>query len=492
MTGVESRSEDSEPSHLPAVRSLRPGSPPDRRKVRPPLRLWLALLFALPACSYSIVRHGQINETAATRIERGLETLRGLKFVTPVPMEVKSPEELRGYLVQELERQYSPAQVHGLQRVYERLGLLPPTVDLGEALLKLYTSQIAGFYDPRVGTLFLVPSGVPAQGWMMSFLQFMLHRDLVNEMLLAHELTHALQDQHFGVLAMADDPEDDDRSLAIHAVVEGDATLAGFAYVLGGLPEGSLMELVERLDAVPAELEAALPDTPAVLRESLVFEYSAGARFVAQAYLRAGWPGVNALLAHPPTSTEQILWPERYFARPDSPTEVRLGGLDDYRTSDEWTVVEENTLGALTVRILAERFLDPSRAEQIARGWDGDRLLAFDRAGILHLYWMTIWDSEGDARRFFMAESEILAARHASSPRKSESERVTAGGEEPYWLERHGDKVLVALGVPTHEAAKRVENVWAKTTFAPMQIHLDLDLAASDARRIDLQGRVLN
>jgi hypothetical protein len=439
------------------------------------------LLLGLPACSYSIVRDGEINQPAASRIERELAVLRGLDFVAPVPMEVKSTEELRGYLEQQLERQYSPEQIHGLQRIYERLGLLPPTIDLGEALLKLYTSQIAGFYDPHAGKLFLVPTGVPAQGWMMGFLQFVLRRDLVNEMLLAHELTHALQDQHFGALAMADDPADDDRALAVHAVAEGDATLAGFAYVFGGLPEDTLMELVDRLDAVPAEFAAALPDTPAVLRDSLVFQYSAGARFVALAYRRAGWSGVNALLTHPPTSTEQILWPERYFARPDSPTEVHLGGLDDYRSSDEWSVVEENTLGALTVRILAERFLDPSRAEQIARGWDGDRLLAFDRSGVLHLYWMTIWDSEGDARRFFTGESEILAAQYPSSPRKSESERVSAGGETPYWLERHGNKVLVALGVPPREAAKRIETVWAKTTFVPVQIHLDLDLAHSAA-----------
>ncbi len=206
------------------------------------LRGWLLLSLLVSACSYAVVRNGEINESAATQIERGLESVRGLTFRAPVPMEVKSPEELRQYLEAEIARQYTPDEVRGLQRVYERLGLLAPDVDLGQALVKLYTAQIAGFYDPHAGKLFLVPSGMPPVGWTVSFMQFVLRRDLVNEMLLAHELTHALQDQHFGTLAAADDPSNDDRSLAIHAVVEGDATLAGFAYLFGGLPENSLLD----------------------------------------------------------------------------------------------------------------------------------------------------------------------------------------------------------------------------------------------------------
>src|SRR5207302_10246012 len=135
--------------------------------------------------------------------------------------------------------------------------------------------------------------------------------DVVDRMLLAHALTHAVQDQHFGVLAAADDPSNDERSLALHAVLEGDATLAGVAYVFGGLPESSLLELLDRLGAVPAEIEAALPDTPPVLRDSLVFQYSAGARFVTLAYLTGGWRAADALLAYPPSSTEQVLAPEK-------------------------------------------------------------------------------------------------------------------------------------------------------------------------------------
>ena len=446
---------------------------------RSPLRPLLPLLFFFAsACSYAIVRNGEINERAASRIEHGLEKIRGLRFLSPVPMEVKSADELRAYLRAELERQYSPEEIKGLQRVYERLGLLAPGVDLGEALLKLYTAQIAGFYDPQVGKLFLVPSGVPSVGWAVSVVQFILRRDLVNEMLLAHELTHALQDQHFGTLAAADDPTNDDRSLAMHAVLEGDATLAGFAYLFGGLPERSLVDLVDRLGAIPAEVQAQLPDTPPVLRESLIFQYAAGSRFVALAYLRGGWPTVNAVLASPPTSTEQILWPEKYFVRRDPPVEVRLGGLADY---GKWTSVEENTLGALTVRILLAGFVDAARADHVASTWEGDRFAAFAQGNALHIYWMTSWQTEDAAREFFAAESEVLARKFSATSAKRDGDRIVGDGAEPYRLERRNDRVLVVLGADQKELAKRIEAVWQKTTFAPEPIHIDLDIASAPA-----------
>jgi hypothetical protein len=446
---------------------------------------WLLALLALPACSYSIVRGGEINERAAASIEKNLEQVRGLKFLTPVPMEAKTADELRAYLRNEVDREYAPQKMHALERVYEAIGLLPPGTDLENALLKLYSAQIAGFYDPREGKLFLVPSAVPSPGWMVNTLQFLLRRDLVNEMLLSHELTHALQDQHFGALAAADDPSNDDRSLAIHAVLEGDATLTGFAYVLGGLPEKTLLDLVDRLSAIPAELEAELPDTPAILRESLVFQYSAGAHFVALAYLRGGWDAVNALLAHPPISTEQVLWPEKYFIRPDTPLDVRLGGLDDYRTDGAWDEAEDNTIGALGVRVLGEEFFDAARADSIARGWDGDRLVAFTRGDTMHLYWMTAWDAEADATEFFAAEREILARKYPAASVAATGDRVVAGGASRDWLERRGSRVLVAIGVPAADLGKRIDDVWARSVFAkpPIQMDLDLARAASAAPR---------
>jgi hypothetical protein len=429
------------------------------------------------SCSYSIVRHGEIDTRQAVRIERGVARIRELPLKEEVPMEVKGAGELRAFLREELDREYSKEDLAGMGRAYERMGLLPPSIDLGEKLLELYGSQVAGFYDPRAVKLFLVPSGVPSPGWPVTILQALLRRDLVNEMLLAHELTHALQDQNFGVLGSADDPSNDDRGLALKAVIEGDATLAGFAYVFGGLPAGSVEGLVAQLGAIPTEMAATLPNVPPILRESLVFQYSAGAAFVAEAYLRAGWRGVDALLRYPPTSTEQVLWPESYFGTVDTPTTVSLGGLEDYQMSGEWKLLEENTLGELAIRVLAGGFVDSQRALEIARGWDGDRFAAFERGKELHLYWMSVWDSDADAVDFFAAERDILGRKFPASGVSAAERRIVATGPDPYLVERRGAKVLVAIGVPAKSLKKRVEDVWAKTGFTPERLERDLDLA---------------
>ena len=95
--------------------------------------------------------------------------------------------------------------------------------------------------------------------------------------------------------------------------------------------------------------------------------------FVSWAYKSAGWDGVNALLARPPRSTEQVLHPEKYFVKPENPIRVQIGALAPYLRG-EWQLAEEATLGEFTIRILAERFVDRAGATAIAAGWDGDRL----------------------------------------------------------------------------------------------------------------------
>ncbi|MGH7820241.1 MAG: hypothetical protein ACREQ9_10740 [Candidatus Binatia bacterium] len=431
------------------------------------------------ACSYSVVRDGRLEAGQADRIRQGVAAIRGLDFLEAVPMEVKKPDELRAYLLEEMNREYTPQEIAGIASVYSRLGLLPREVDLTEALLRLYGSQVAGFYDPRARKLFLVHPAETSGGWLLKLLEVVLRRDLVGEMLLAHELTHALQDQHFGIVGRLDDAEDEDRAVAAGAVVEGDATLAGFAYVFGGLPDSSLFALVERLQGIPVEIASALPETPAVLRDALIFRYTQGARFVAWAYLHGGWSAVDALLASPPTSSEQVLWPEKYYVTRDDPTAISLGGLEDYRESREWTMLEENTLGELMIRILMREFFPDDRAEWIARGWDGDRFGAWRNDSATHLFWTSVWDSDRDAIDFFRAEGEILARLFPQSAPERTAERIETRGEEPWLVERRDRKVLVIVGVPAEEREERIARIWSETTFTPASPALELDRAES-------------
>ncbi len=180
-----------------------------------------------------------------------------------------------------------------------------------------------------------------------------------------------------------------------------------------------------------------------MLRDELVFQYSAGAKFVALAYLRGGWAAVNELLAHPPTSTEQVLWPDKYFVHRNVPTLVRLGGLEAYRKPQEWTVMEENTIGALTVRILVEAFLDPTRAERVASGL-GRRPLHRIRQGgcAAHLLGLGLGRRGGGSR--------VLRRRAGDS--RTQVPRVDGGGSGRSHL---GDRPGPVLARTTRRQGRR-------------------------------------
>jgi hypothetical protein len=229
---------------------------------------------------------------------------------------------------------------------------------------------VAGYYDPRDGRLRVVTgSGTGTR--------------VVAEMTMAHELTHALEDQRFG---FEEPTGSDDRALAKTAMIEGTATALMYAYVeryftseetLGGL------------------LGAAFQDTgglPPFLEAQVVFPYVGGNAFVDELLRRGegGWGLVNlAYKSHLPVSTEQILHPKAYFAA-DEPKPVRL------RVAlPGWERTQTGTWGELQTREL----LGSSRA---AAGWGGDRYELWQSdAGIgdaLVMLWR--WDTPRDEREF--------------------------------------------------------------------------------------------
>jgi hypothetical protein len=140
-----------------------------------------------------------------------------------------------------------------------------------------------------------------------------------------------------------------DRSIARRALVEGDASLASIAYVRQGpLDQDTVQRFTEQVAMIPEELRERHPNVPETVRASLAFQYNTGSVFAAAAYLRGGWPAVDAAEADPPTSSEQVLHPEKYFDARENPRVVTLGGLDELERRG-WTRVLEDTFGELDV-----------------------------------------------------------------------------------------------------------------------------------------------
>src|SRR5436309_4762281 len=415
------------------------------RAVRRSVALLVVLALLAGCASRRLVRHGQVNEDALETVRRGLVALRGLAFTTPVPVLALSRDGLGAVVKEEIEQSYSPGDIEHAEAVYTRLGLLPPGTKLRPALEGLYQPEGAGFYDPRTKRLVVAESvpGAPSVG--AGLLGFLTGRDLVSEFLVAHELTHALQDQHYHLPTRPEPLLDGhgDRELARHALLEGDATLAGFAYVLGRQLDRRMIGVVEQqLHGIPGELAKKYPDLPELLRASVAFQYDDGTAFVGQALAAGGWAAVDRAHLDPPESTEQVLHPQRYYDDRDRPIAVRLGGTDGLEAAGFRRILED-TLGELEIRVLVARALPAQRAAGVAEGWGGDRLRALERGDDLVLVWMTAWDSSADAGEFADALPGLV-------PDAS--------------IERREERVLVLVGPPGIDGAALAARVWARTT----------------------------
>ena len=402
----------------------------------------LAVLLVIVGCGAGrVVRHGQVNDDALGAIRSGLPAIRGLEFTSTVPALALSKEEISAMVASEIDQSYAPGDVERMERVYMRLGLLPPGSGLRPALQRLYEQEGAGFYDPRTKRLVLAKTAMRAAGMKVDFLGRVFGRDFVGEFLVAHELTHALQDQHFGIPTQPEPVTDahGDRELARRALLEGDATIAGFAYLFRATPDAKLIATIERqLHGVPAELAKKYPDVPELVRASLAFQYDDGTSFAGRALASGGWEAVDRAHADPPESTEQVLHPERYYDHRDRPVEIRLGGTNRLERAG-WTRVFEDTVGELEMRVLAARAVPADQAARVAAGWGGDRLRGLARGDDLILVWMTAWDSASDAGEFAAAMPLVNPDAH---------------------VEQRDARVLVLLGpIP----ADVVPRIWTET-----------------------------
>ncbi len=233
-----------------------------------------------------------------SQIERDVAAIRQLSFSHPVEYAVLDRAGIRQVVAGKLSEQYSDQEIQNMSDGYSALGLLPANFPLKQTYINLLGEQIAAFYDQHQHKLFMFQdAGLD---------------NAQNRVILAHELTHALQDQNFGLLKMALEMKDnDDRAAAASALIEGDATLVMSDYMVKDLTWQTLSDTVGY--SVTQSMEE-IRKAPHFLREMLVFPYIKGQQFCAAVAARGGYPALSAVYANPPTSTAQILHPEKYFA----------------------------------------------------------------------------------------------------------------------------------------------------------------------------------
>lgn len=369
---------------------------------------------------------------AARAVTREVSGIRRLPVLQPVDFQVSDRATIQEYARLALEREMGETGWEAYGRLLTHVGLIPPEVDLQELVLQLYVEQIAGYYDPARKAFYLAD-------WLPQLLQ---------RAVVAHEVTHALQDQHFELEAwLAELGPTDDGTLARAAVAEGDAMAAMLAYMLA--PTGMEMEdlpgIRELLQGEAGRVASTYPtfdQAPKALQRLLTFPYVEGTDFVLAVHRAGGWDAVNRLYEDPPASTEQVLHPERYRAPRDAPRAVEPpagpeGAEPQVRGS--W--------GEFGVSLVLEAALgDSAAANAAARGWDGDAYALYPAAdGGSEFGWTLVWDDPAAAERFAEAYAQATVRRFpASSKLVTGSGRFEfAGAARRLRLTWSGDRVEV-------------------------------------------------
>jgi len=350
----------------------------------------------------------------------------------------------------EIARDHTEEQMHIGSVTGAMTGVYAPGMDLKAETLKLLRSQVAGFYEPHTKQMVLVEGGIDIGFWNGAA-GFVTRRDLVGEMLLAHELTHALQDQHFDIEQMMDQVKDnDDRELALKAVAEGDATIAGYGYVAGNLSEASLDAIVERMSNLPETVAAQSGEVPLGLSAPMIFQYADGVRFVAEAYRRGGWAAVNAIYADPPQATLQIMNPELYFDRRTQLVEINLTGYQSVLT--DWSKADDDTYGAMLLKVIIQRNLGMTAPEiALVEHWSGDRMIVLQKGNALTVLWIIGFRDGETAKRFGDVYTSILDG--------------ISGPATPHRVQIKAPNVLIAIGDGARQFDRLAPAIWQASTI---------------------------
>lgn len=343
----------------------------------------------------------------ADEVLHDMSQITGWDLKTPLKKSIRSRDDIRAYVLRQMDEEKDAKERYASTRTAEALGLVPKNFNLDPFLVDLLTEQIAGLYDPKAHE-FYIADWIPADE---------------QRMVMSHELTHALEDQHFDIepWVKAARPNDD-AELARESVLEGSAMAAMLEYELQGkgirlqdLPEFDPSVFVGDLAETPM-----LKKAPPFIKDSLMFPYFSGLTFSMAILKSGGWPAFASVFARPPANTQQILHPDLYFSN-KTPATLKIE-LPSGVPGADWVLLEENVLGEFGWKEVFKQFLDTDEAKSVAADWDGDAYATFEEKNSKRLMLFTdirLADSPA-ASRFFHQYSELLEKKYKERSRVSQ------------------------------------------------------------------------
>jgi hypothetical protein len=410
---------------------------------------------------------------SAEAVQLQVEELRGYKFKSPVAKSVYTKDQLRDYIGAQMKKEYGGGKIERTEAWLKCLDLLPAAMDLTKTMTDVLLSQIGGFYDPDKQAFFMMAEA-SAFG------------DAINQMMIAHELCHALDDQYVDLRKLmkpAGRVPTEDESYVIGGVAEGSATALMNAWMAKARKDGVDLGDMSKMASQQMDQMKVLIEAPPYCT-LLAANYMVGQHFITKGKSMEAMGGkdtgaaINDAAKAMPRSTEQLLHPEKYWNEQKRDEPVVLKNHDEVAaligSVGGSKVIEQNTLGEMVTALVAgpqKRSLNMVAMAQAkywtnkaATGWGGDRLFLVGKAGGTEgkpvegagVYWVTAWDTKEDCEEFVTAVRKYREENQGFDVLADGRVAVFAFGDVRPFAGKFGEALMALL------AFEQDGKVWAR------------------------------
>jgi hypothetical protein len=398
----------------------------------------------------------------------------GLAIKSEVKRRLVNRDEVAAFVEKEMKEDEDAQRLKNGEMVLKKFGLVPRDFDVDSFLVKLLREQVAGYYDPKTKYVNLL-------NWLPPETQMPV---------LAHELTHALQDQNFGMEKWVKGPNhkkhmtpaemivDDETTVARHAVLEGQAMATMLDWMLAPAKK-TLLDAPNIVDAIEAGMASGTDSpvyqsAPLYLQKVLVFPYTYGLDFERTLLKQGKKAAFDAVLRDPPVNTREVMEPEAYLkgehlAPMVPPDFAKLLGK-------QWEMYDVGSIGEFDVAMIAEQFGNHARAGYVYPGWRGGYYYALKKKGKqplgpedIAMVFVTKWGDPAAEDTFADIYSASVKKRYpqvtpVAPPATGNTDRAKVAthwktGEGDVFVEIHGDLLLTMESVSEADAAKIREAV---------------------------------
>ena len=354
----------------------------------------------------------------------------GFSIHSPVKSRMISRDDLHTTMEARKTDDEDAKRLQAEELTLKKFGYVPRTFSTGKFVQGMLEELLAGYYDPRAKALTLLDWVAPEE----------------QKSILAHELTHALQDQNFNLLRwqqtagskdhppaqfQVSESESLPESDARRAVAEGQAMIVLIDYQWMEHGSDARLELIpgagnalsEFMNMVPIPDSPVVHAAPVLLRDGMAFPYREGLIFELELLGKGGKQlAFNHPFVRPPLNTHEILQPQAYLQK----QKVHAPEIPDLNSvlADQYEVVDSGGLGELDVRSMIKQFANTRVAENISSGWRGSSFLIVKRKQVptatattadVALVYVSAWSSSTMAQHFARFYADSVSKRYSQA-----------------------------------------------------------------------------